>query len=285
MSRLQVLVCWIGVLVLPCSSHGQAGSSDAVCLGFAFGTWKPKLDWAAAGHGAFPDSSRLSHAPSGRDWAFGPDNTDTAFVLMPSWWPAGVVILLPNRQPAPEDTVTGEAIAMRAIADSLSPRTRVRAWRVPCEREHSAATAATTSTNESVAACSTDIAATFAWWIGQWSYAVPHYDPGTSNVTASNGGCTLAESFVDRTGGQQHTTIQYDAVAHTWKRHVVDPSRTYDSAGNFARDGSIVFYETTVERETYRPTDRDHVHFIGESSKDGGKTWIVTFDATYSRQP
>jgi hypothetical protein len=134
-------------------------------------------------------------------------------------------------------------------------------------------------------ACSSDVASTFTWWVGKWNYAVPKFDPGTSTVIAADGGCALTEAFVDRTGQQQHTTIRYDSTAQTWKRHVVDPFRTYDSAGSFASDGSISFYETVSQRESYRPADRDHVHFVGESSTDGGKTWKVDFDATYTRQP
>jgi hypothetical protein len=138
MLRSKLFVGWLVLLVMPSFVHAQATGGEVVCLGFEFGTWKPKLDWHGAGYDAFPDSSRLQHSPSGRDWAFGPDKTDSSFVLMPSWWPAGVVVLLPNREPAPGDTVSGEAIAMRADADSTSPRTRVRAWRVPCGQKRGA---------------------------------------------------------------------------------------------------------------------------------------------------
>jgi WD40 repeat protein len=142
-----------------------------------------------------------------------------------------------------------------------------------------------TTSNAPGSACPSGVASKFSWWVGTWSYFIRGYDPATSTVTATNGGCALAEAFVDRSGAQQHTTIQYDSARKQWKRHVVDPSRTYDSIGQFANDGSIAFYETTVSRESYRPTDKDHVHFVGESSKDGGKTWSVDFDALYTRRP
>ncbi len=154
-----------------------------------------------------------------------------------------------------------------------------------CASGTSSPAAPSGSTGGNTAACSADVAATFSWWVGTWGYFIQGFDPATSTITASNGGCTLAEAFIDRTGGQQHTTIQYDTTGHQWKRHVVDPSRTYDSVGQFASDGSIAFYETPTARESYRPTDLNHVHFIGESSSDAGKTWIVSFDALYTRQP
>lgn len=124
----------------------------------------------------------------------------------------------------------------------------------------------------------------FHWWPGTWDYATPGYDPAVSTVTASTDGCTFTEEFVDVHQQRQHSTIQYDTTAHRWRRVVVDPFRTYRSTGVFAADGSISFYETPGDRETYRPADADHVHFLGERSTDGGRTWRVLFDATYTRR-
>jgi hypothetical protein len=124
----------------------------------------------------------------------------------------------------------------------------------------------------------------FSWWPGRWDYATPGYDPGVSVVTDSEGGCLLKEEYVDTHGQKQHTTIHYDAPTKRWERLVVDPFRTYHSSGSFAPDGSIAFYETPTDRETYRPADADHIHLIGEESKDGGRTWKLLFDATYTRR-
>lgn len=124
----------------------------------------------------------------------------------------------------------------------------------------------------------------FSWWPGVWNYSTPGYDPAVSTVTASADGCSFTEEFVDIHQQRQHTTIRYSAKDHRWERVVVDPFRTYHSAGVFAPDGSISFYETPGDRETYRPADADHIHFIGETSSDGGHTWTVLFDATYVRR-
>jgi hypothetical protein len=134
-------------------------------------------------------------------------------------------------------------------------------------------------------ACPAGAAAAFSWWTGSWNYAVPGYDPGTTTVTASSGGCVLREEFVDVHGAKAHTTIAYDASSRQWTRTVTDPFRTYHSVGTFAPDGAIAFYETPADRETYRPVDHDHVRFFGERSSDGGKSWTMLFDATYTRRP
>ncbi len=138
---------------------------------------------------------------------------------------------------------------------------------------------------ETSASCTPALASQFAWWAGTWDYAIPGYDPGVTTVTPSEDGCQLQEEFVDVGNKQAHTTILFDPGSQRWKRLVADPFRTYRSSGVFAPDGSIAFYESPTERETYRPADHDHVHFLGESSKDGGKSWKIVFDAIFTRRP
>ena len=111
-----------------------APAHASVCLGFAFGAWKPKLDWRAVGHTVAPGSAAQEQAPGGRDWAAGPGATgsDTTLMLFPRWWPAGVVVALPTRTPTPGDTITGRATALVPRGDMAAPESRVRAWRVAC---------------------------------------------------------------------------------------------------------------------------------------------------------
>lgn len=106
---------------------------DAVCLGFAFGAFTPKLDWQRAGHDPVRDSSLLQHAPAGRDWAADiATNRDSLLYLFPAWWPVGVLVEVPKRSLAYGDTVTGRATALVARGDLTPPVAKVRAWRVPC---------------------------------------------------------------------------------------------------------------------------------------------------------
>ncbi len=81
----------------------------------------------------------------------------------------------------------------------------------------------------------------------------------------------LQEEFIDIHDNKAHTTIEYDAAAKQWKRTVTDPFRTYHSTGTFATDGTIAFYETPTDRESYRPIDHDHVRFFGEKSTDAAR--------------
>jgi hypothetical protein len=115
--------------------HAQQGAEPTVCLGFAFGTWTPALDWRAAGHTSPLDPAAHQRAGDGRDWATTQAVQDEhTIVLLPAWWPAGVSVTLPTRDPALGDTVTGSAFAYVADGRLRVPRATVRAWRVPCAR-------------------------------------------------------------------------------------------------------------------------------------------------------
>ena len=113
---------------------------ESVCLGFAFGAFTPKLDWAAAGHRPIRDNSAMQQAPGGRGWASGDGlPNDSLLYLFPAWWPVGVLVELPRRSPVLGDTVAGRATALVARGNVTPPAARVRAWRIPCERSRSAA--------------------------------------------------------------------------------------------------------------------------------------------------
>ena len=137
--RRLVVTAAIVTLVLPNAARAQDStaaprSDDAVCLGFAFGAWTPKLDWKAAGHVPVTANVPGDKTPEGRDWAAPPVAGDTSLMLFPRWWPAGVAVALPTRTPAVGDTIVGRAVALVPGPDMEAPTSRVRAWRVPCRR-------------------------------------------------------------------------------------------------------------------------------------------------------
>ena len=125
------------LLMPPSSARAQdviPRATEPVCLGFAFGAFTPKLDWAKAGHAPIRDGS-TQQAPDGRDWASDQAlPNDSSLFLFPSWWPVGVWVELATRAPAPGDTVTGRATALVARGNVTAPVATVRAWRVPCGR-------------------------------------------------------------------------------------------------------------------------------------------------------
>ncbi len=120
------------IIALAARSAAAQSGDDAQCFGFAFGTWKPALDLAAAGHSTTPPPSALLKAPGGRDWASDAVPNDTTLLLFPAWWPAGVQVTFPRQPRSPADTVTGSALALVADGRTTPPRATMRLWRVPC---------------------------------------------------------------------------------------------------------------------------------------------------------
>ena len=111
----------------------QERDEPPVCLGFTFGAWTPALDWRAAGHVTRIDSTVHQRADDGRDWATTQAVQDEhTIVLLPSWWPAGVSVTLPDRTPTPGDTIVGSALAFVGDGRRKPPTATAWAWRVPC---------------------------------------------------------------------------------------------------------------------------------------------------------
>ena len=86
-----------------------------------------------AGHLSRIDPATHQRADDGRDWATTQFVADEhTIMLLPSWWPAGVSVTLPNRTPALGDTIVGSAFAYIADGRKKVPTAKVWAWRVPC---------------------------------------------------------------------------------------------------------------------------------------------------------
>ena len=103
----------------------------AECFGFAFGPWRPPLDWRAAGRGGDAPSVRLPGEFAARDSAAG----GYELLLFPSWWPAGVGVRFDRAPRVPGDTAAGVAHAFVADGRRATPSTTVRAWLKPCGGE------------------------------------------------------------------------------------------------------------------------------------------------------
>jgi len=132
---LPFIAALLGALAVPASARAQTAGgrgTEAVCLGFAFGAFTPKLDWEKAGHAPIRAGS-VQRAPDGRDWASDQAlPNDSSLYLFPAWWPVGIWVELSTRAPAPGDTVDGRATALVARGNITPPVARVRAWRIPC---------------------------------------------------------------------------------------------------------------------------------------------------------
>ena len=134
-SHALLILCTTVLLIAPLGAQDSSTSESAECLGFAFGRFVPALDLKAAGHNHLPSPDKLQHAPNSRDWAARDTNAaGKTLMLFPSWWPAGVQVVLPPARSS-TDTLRGTAYALVADGRVTSPQAQVLAWRVPCGRQ------------------------------------------------------------------------------------------------------------------------------------------------------
>lgn len=133
------------------SARAQAAGGTP-CWGFAFGTWTPALDWQRGGHAGAP---RRDYATAARDSAarreaaerpammqelgargdyvtWDSTGSEPTLMIVPSWWPAGVIVRLTPG--ARGDTLTGTASALVADLRRAAPTSPVRLWKRACSR-------------------------------------------------------------------------------------------------------------------------------------------------------
>lgn len=129
------------------AAQGRAANSPqpSPCWRFAFGEWKPALDWAKAGHWG-SDSGMAKRVDRARDSihlgnpaARAPEMTieyvdgGMRVMLYPPWWPIGVLIVFPGVTPATRE-VSGTAKALVADAAMTPPAATARAQQIACPK-------------------------------------------------------------------------------------------------------------------------------------------------------
>ena len=133
----------------------------------------------------------------------------------------------------------------------------------------------------------------FDFWVGEWDVLNPQgQTAGTNSVQLILGDCVVFENWTGARGGQGKSFNVYNAATGKWQQTWVDNSgsvlelsgdykddRMHFTGETRARDGKV-----TLERLTFTKISNDKVRQFWEQSKDGGKTWTVAFDGTYTRK-
>lgn len=139
----------------------------------------------------------------------------------------------------------------------------------------------------------------FDYWLGTWDVyptGRPRSGPPSENVVTSEyGGCVVQERWKGADGSAGSSFNIYDRVTKQWHQIWVDASGELarlhggpDARGNLVYLGERPARPDEVgpvpTRLTFERLGPDTVRQFGEASKDGGKTWILTFDLTYYRR-
>ena len=136
----------------------------------------------------------------------------------------------------------------------------------------------------------------FDFWIGDWDVTSTGdgVSRGSSHISSEMGGCVIWENWTSAGGGYFGKSYNtYNLNLHRWEQYWVDNSAgTIFFYGNL-KDGVMDYWTDDVPQSNGQKLRR-HLQFFNlgpgkvrqfsQGSNDGGKTWQVEYDLTYSRR-
>jgi hypothetical protein len=141
------------------------------------------------------------------------------------------------------------------------------------------------------APCSAPEYRQFDFWLGDWDVVNPAGKPaGHNHITSEYGGCVLQEHWTGAGGSVGSSFNIYDPVRKLWHQTWVDNGGMLLEIEGGMQGGSMVMSgeqpqadgKKLLHRITWTP-NHGKVRQFWETSNDGGKTWAVSFNGTYSR--
>ncbi|MEO6212537.1 MAG: tetratricopeptide repeat protein, partial [Vicinamibacterales bacterium] len=135
------------------------------------------------------------------------------------------------------------------------------------------------------------------YWIGEWEVRGVNQPPqapaSTSTITRIHNGCVILETYAAPGYAGQSFNI-FDRSKGQWHQAWVDTTGGLHEYWGGPKDGSMV-YEGSIPPapgQTARTQTRmsllkvgpDTVRQLAETTLDGGKTWQVAYDLTYTRR-
>lgn len=135
------------------------------------------------------------------------------------------------------------------------------------------------------------------YWIGEWDVRginqPPQVPASRSVITKIHDGCVILETYTAPGYAGQSFNI-YDRSKQQWRQTWVDNKGGLHEYWGGPKDGSIV-YEGSIPpapgqsgrsqtRMSLLKVGPDTVRQLSETSSDGGKTWQVAYDLTYTRR-
>lgn len=124
------------------------------------------------------------------------------------------------------------------------------------------------------------------FWIGDWTVTNPQgQTAGTSHIEAVVDGCAIQENWTDVYGGGGKSFTSYDALTKRWDQHWVGSGGAVTEYLGSVKNGAVVMIATGpagLTRLTFSKLPDGKVRQLFEGSTDGGKTWTIGTDLTYT---
>ncbi|MBC7833267.1 MAG: hypothetical protein H7Y62_14745 [Hyphomicrobium sp.] len=137
----------------------------------------------------------------------------------------------------------------------------------------------------------------FDFWLGAWEVTDPKGKAlGSSRIEAILDDCVLLENWNSASGFTGRSFNLYNRDTGKWEQFWVDQSGARLHLSGGLVDGAMVLRgvqdkpkaetkQRQHERITWTPSADGSVRQLWETSKDDGKTWVVSFDGMYRRPP
>jgi hypothetical protein len=128
------------------------------------------------------------------------------------------------------------------------------------------------------------------FWLGRWHVrTINGVLAGTNHVERVLEGYAILEHWRDVTGAEGKSLFFFDRAASTWRQvwvmqgHVKEKALVEAEAGRVRFEGHALLGEARIpDRTTLYARPDGTVSQRIEHSRDGGATWIVSFDAVYA---
>jgi len=129
------------------------------------------------------------------------------------------------------------------------------------------------------------------FWVGDWDVFSGTQLVGTSSVQLILKDCVVFENWKAVAGGDGKSFNKYNASLKRWEQFwVSDNGNTTLYVGDLV-GGEMRYAEqpgtngrNVIQKMTFTPLSEGRVRQLGESSSDGGKTWITGYDFVYVKK-
>jgi hypothetical protein len=128
------------------------------------------------------------------------------------------------------------------------------------------------------------------FWIGEWEVRDPQgHVVGQSSIQRILDGCVIFESWTGALGGSGKSFNFWDPGNRRWQQTWVDDRGGVQQYFGSFQEGALRYdgalqAKGPMTRLSFAPLPGGKVRQLAEASKDGGKTWTITYDFTYSRR-
>ncbi len=130
------------------------------------------------------------------------------------------------------------------------------------------------------------------FWVGDWTVTDQQgNEVGTNRIEKALSACAVVEHWRGRGGGAGMSLFYYDTARSQWKQVWVTARGSFKEKRLIATfdDGGVRFQgellqadgRVILDRTTLTPMSEGRVRQVIETSRDGGRSWQVGFDAIY----